>query len=273
MTHKGTVTLETERLILRRFTTDDAEAVFRNWANDPEVTYFLRWPAHAEISTTQGFVTHEIERCNNDNCYSWGIELKSDKTLIGTIGVVGLREDLRLVQIGYCIGKAWWRRGYASEALKRLIPFFFEEVGANRIESNHDPRNPNSGKVMLKAGLKYEGTLRGADYNNQGICDAAYYAILAEDYYGNAQKTAEPTPSNIATLKTSVDLIFHNLHIAMDTVDWNADVCGAPAWRYIYHTLHSSDKFFIIPAHGSRRMNHLSTHICLIGRTPLRILF
>ena len=73
-----------------------------------------------------------------------------------------------------------------SEALARVIPFFFDVVKANRIESQHDPNNPNSGNVMRKCGLQYEGTLRQADFNNQGIVDAARYALLARDYYTNA---------------------------------------------------------------------------------------
>ena len=56
------------------------------------------------------------------------------------------------------------------------------------------------------------------------------------------------TSSNIAALITSTDLMFHNLRIAIDTVDWNAEICSAPAWRYIYHTLHSADKYFINPS-------------------------
>ena len=128
----------------------------------------------------------------------------------------------------------------------RLLQFFFEEVGVNRIESRHDPRNPNSGKVMQKAGLRYVGTLRQSDWNNQGVCDAAYYTILADDYFGGLRKT--PVMSNIAALTISVDLMFHNLKIAMDTVDWNTKICGAPAWRYIYHTIHSADKWFINPS-------------------------
>ena len=59
-----------------------------------------------------------------------------------------------------------------SEDLRMLIAFFFDEVGANRIESRHDPGNPHSGMVMKKCVMKYEGTLRSSDRNNQGICDA-----------------------------------------------------------------------------------------------------
>jgi ribosomal-protein-alanine N-acetyltransferase len=88
-----------------------------------------------------------------------------------------------MVHIGYCLGKAWWHKGYTSEALIRLVQFFFEDVGVNRIESRHDPRNPNSGKVMQKAGLRYERTSIQSDWNNQVICDAANYAILAKDYF------------------------------------------------------------------------------------------
>ena len=94
-------------------------------------------------------------------------------------------------------------KGYTSEALIRLLQFFFEDVGVNRIESRHDPRNPNSGKDMQKAGLRYEGTLCKSDWNNQGVCDAAYYAILADDYFGGLRKT--PVMSKIAALTISME--------------------------------------------------------------------
>lgn len=64
---------------------------------------------------------------------------------------------------------------------KAVMDYFFEKVEANRIESRHDPRNPYSGKVMEKCGMKYEGTLKSADWNNQGICDACYYALLKSE--------------------------------------------------------------------------------------------
>jgi ribosomal-protein-alanine N-acetyltransferase len=64
-----------------------------------------------------------------------------------------------------------------------LVRFFFEDVGLKRVDAHHDPRNPASGKVMQKAGMTYEGTLRQADKNNQGICDSVVYAILACDYF------------------------------------------------------------------------------------------
>lgn len=83
--------------------------------------------------------------------------------------------------IGYCIGTKWWHKGIMSEALGTVIDYLFDEIGMNRIESRHDVRNPHSGAVMKKCGMKYEGTLRQSDWNNQGINASCWYAILATE--------------------------------------------------------------------------------------------
>ncbi len=189
MTHKGTITLETERLILRRFMLDDAEPMFCNWASDPEVTKYLTWSTHQNVAISREVIKSWLSGYDSESYYSWAIELKSLQEPIGSIAAVKVEDTTKLVHIGYCIGKSWWHKGYTSEALARLVRFFFEEVGVNRIEARFDPRNTNSGKVMAKAGLKYEGTFRQADHNNQeGFCDASYYAILADDYFGKGAK-------------------------------------------------------------------------------------
>ena len=183
MTHKGTVQLETERLILRRFTVDDAKAMFKNWANDDEVTKYLTWPTHADASVSEAIIKLWVESYQNPNHYNWAIIPKEIGKPIGNIAIVKQREETNTVQFGYCIGQKWWNKGYTSEALKELIRFFFGQVGVNRIEAKHDSRNPNSGKVMQKCGLKYEGTLRQRELNNkEKLCDAVYYAILKQDY-------------------------------------------------------------------------------------------
>ena len=87
-------------------------------------------------------------------------------------------EKVATAHIGYCLGKKWWHKGIMSEALKALMDLLFDVACFNRIESRHDPNNPNTGKAMLNYGMKYEGTLRSADWNNQGIYDASYHALL-----------------------------------------------------------------------------------------------
>lgn len=183
MKHKGTVTIETERLVLRRFVTEDAAAAFRNWTSDEKVTEFLRWPVHTEPGVTERVVGEWIADYEKPDFYQWAIVLKSLDEPIGTISVVGMDERTEKIHIGYCIGSKWWNSGYTSEAFSAIIPFFFQEVEAKRIESQHDLENPNSGRVMKKCGLLYEGTLRKADWSNKGIVDACVYGMLASDYF------------------------------------------------------------------------------------------
>lgn len=182
MRHCGTQRIETDRLILRRYRIEDADAMYKNWASDSEVTKFLMWPPHPSVDVSRGIIEDWLKEYPDEKYYQWAIVLKANgDEPIGGIGVVHMNEDISMVHIGYCLGRAWWRRGIMSEALKAVMDFMFDTVEVNRIESRHDPRNPNSGKVMQKCGMKYEGTLRSADWNNQGICDACYYALLRSE--------------------------------------------------------------------------------------------
>ena len=183
MKHKGTITIETDRLILRKFIIADVDAAFQNWTSDDKVTEFLRWPTHAAISVTERVLKEWIESYEKMDFYQWAIVPKKLGEPIGTISVVDMDERTGKIHIGYCIGSKWWHSGFTSEAFAAIIPFFFEQVEANRIDSQHDPKNPNSGKVMKKCGLKYEGTLRQADWSNKGIVDACMYGMLASDYF------------------------------------------------------------------------------------------
>jgi len=182
LTHKGTQTIETARLILRRAIREDAEPMFRNWASDPEVTKFLTWPAHSDIAVSEMVIGSWLQEYEKDSYYQWMIELKEIGEPIGSISAVRQREDVGEAEIGYCIGRNWWHMGIMTEALNAVIRYFFTEVGMDRIAARHDPNNPNSGGVMRKCGMKYEGTNRACDRNNQGICDAAQYAILRSEW-------------------------------------------------------------------------------------------
>lgn len=181
MRHLGTKYIETDRLILRPFAMEDAEAMFRNWASDPEVTKYLMWPTHESIDISRQVLADWVAHYPEENYYQWAIVLKSLGQPIGSIAVVHQHERTGKAEVGYCMGKAWWHRGIMTEALGAVIRFLFEEVGCNRVESCHDPNNPNSGKVMTKCGMRYEGTQRQASFNNRGLCDLSWYAILASD--------------------------------------------------------------------------------------------
>ncbi len=186
MEHKGTKIIETKRLILRPFRAEDAEPMFRNWASDPAVTKFLTWPTHQSVDVTRRILEDWIHEYGGLENYQWAIELKELHEPIGSISAVKMDDRTASATIGYCIGRKWWGYGFTAEALRVLIGFFFEEVGVNCVNACHDPRNPNSGKVMKKCGMTYEGTWRGGGVNNQGVCDESWYSILKTEYESGA---------------------------------------------------------------------------------------
>ncbi|MBQ4537654.1 MAG: GNAT family N-acetyltransferase [Lachnospiraceae bacterium] len=183
MKHCGTKQIETNRLILRRFKRDDVTAMYENWASDPEVTKYLTWPTHTSTEVTKMVLEDWINSYEKEDYYQWAIVPKDNNdTPIGSISIVEMKEKIGLVHVGYCIGRNWWHQGITSEAMAALIDFCFEELEVNRVEARHDPNNPNSGAVMKKCGMIYEGTLRKCDHNNQGICDVCYYGILRSEW-------------------------------------------------------------------------------------------
>jgi aspartyl-tRNA(Asn)/glutamyl-tRNA(Gln) amidotransferase subunit C len=108
----------------------------------------------------------------------WAIELNELEQPIGSISATHVDDDIESVELGYCIGKAFWNKGYTTEALTEVLRFFLGQVGAGRVSARHDVNNPNSGKAMAAAGMTYEGTLRRSARNNTGICDMACYAKI-----------------------------------------------------------------------------------------------
>ena len=183
MNHIGTIRLETDRLILRRFTMDDAEGMLNNWASDDEVTKYLTWPTHQNIETM--LPNDKPRQYHSDNAksafYQWIIEIKETQELIGNISVVKVIDETDSLELGWVIGRKYWGKGYTAEAARVIIEVLFDKVGANCIYAAHDVNNPNSGRVMQKIGMKYEGTLRQSNRNNQGIVDSARYSILRSE--------------------------------------------------------------------------------------------
>lgn len=182
MNHIGTQYIETERLILRRFEPSDAPAMFANWASDDEVTKFLTWPTHADVSVTEGILGQWVPQYEKDDYYNWAIVLKEHGSQpIGNINVAHWSEDREAPEIGYCMGRRWWRRGIMTEALGAVLDFLFERVGVEQIVALHDTNNPHSGGVMRKCGMVFDGVQEKAGKNNQGVVDMARYVLKAGD--------------------------------------------------------------------------------------------
>ena len=182
LTHKGTQILHTERLILRRFTEDDALEMYENWANDERVTKFLTWQPHKNAEETKGLLQAWVKSYENPATYNWLIEFEGKA--IGNIGVVRLNEHSENADIGYCMGVNYWNKGLMSEAAKGIIDYLFEEIGMHRIRIQHAVKNPASGRVAQKCGLTYEGTERESYKTFDGeFLDIASYAIIKQEWY------------------------------------------------------------------------------------------
>lgn len=181
MKHCGTKAIETDRLILRQFRVEDKNAMYENWASNPEVTKYLTWPPHESVELTGMLLENWTKEYEKEDKYNWAIVIKETDELIGNISVVEQKEYIKEAQLGYCMGKAFWGQEFMPEAAKAVIDYLFFEVGFERIYAGHDIANPKSGRVMEKVGMKKEGVHRKAGMNNTGIVDMVRYAILKED--------------------------------------------------------------------------------------------
>lgn len=187
MEHIGTKKIETERLLLRPFEFSDARMIFNNWASDPQATAYLTWSAHKSKWETEVVLQSWVAGYEQDDQYKWAITLKDRPTeVIGDISVVAYSEVRNECEIGYVLSPKYWGQGIMTEALKAVAIYLLQEAKFNRLEALHDVENVGSGKVMTKAGLRYEGTHRQYGLNNRGRVDTARYALLSEDLENEA---------------------------------------------------------------------------------------
>lgn len=192
MKHKGTKTIETKQLILRPFKAADAQVMFDNWASDDEVTKYLTWTTHTDVSVTQMVVDDWMSHYNEKDYYQYAITVKENgDEPVGGISVVQINDLIKNMEVGYCIGKKWWNKGIVTEAFNALIKFFFEEVGAEKVSARHDVDNPASGRVMQKCGLKFEGVIRRELLVKEKPRDLAHYSILKDEYFADKQVNYE----------------------------------------------------------------------------------
>ncbi len=198
MKHCGTVAIETERLLLRRFRLKDAQAMFDNWASDPLVTRYMKRRTSARVVDVKKHLRSVCVAYRKKNCYNWCIVDRATDTPIGNIGVFEFFETLGSARVGYCLSRTYWGRGIMPEALRAVMQLMFEHVGVRRLECVHQIDNLQSGRVMSKCGMLQEGVLRKAYRNHCGeFFDVVQYAILDTDYAA----LDHPSPARIVRTK------------------------------------------------------------------------
>lgn len=144
--------LETERLLLRKPKESDAEPMFHNWANDPEVTKYLTWPPHGSIDVTRARIAYWIGQEVDPETIRYLITLKGNDEPFGSIDVVDYHDGVP--EIGYCLARKLWGNGYMTEAclafLKELAALGFAKAMIAAEE-----RNIGSNRVIEKCGFVF----------------------------------------------------------------------------------------------------------------------
>jgi len=227
MEHKGTIPIETGRLLLRRFRPDDLEDMYKNCWADPDVWKFTRYKPMKcveDVVNNAGMFTKEwFDAYKRPNRYSWAIELKSIRKPIGRMFGMHPNDKEQSVELGYELGKAWWNQGLMTEAVRAVIDFFLDDVGMQQIYASHSSDNPASGKVMQKAGMKYQAVHDQTMNDNHGTSDEIVYAVYRTVARRDEARCTRARLAEIALAQTKIPL-----HGYLDGQDTNLHPVVAP---------------------------------------------
>jgi [ribosomal protein S5]-alanine N-acetyltransferase len=177
-------TIETERLLLRKITLNDANDMFE-YTSDPQVSEFTTWSTHSSIEDSKYFLKTLVKMYKRRELVDWGIVHKAEKKFIGTCGFVEWRMTHSRAEIGYALSRRYWGEGYMSEAVSAVIDFGFREMQLNKILARCEVNNIASARVMEKVGMKLEGILRQQLFVKGRYWDLKAYSILREEFFDN----------------------------------------------------------------------------------------
>jgi len=173
--------LVTTRMLLRPLRADDASAVF-NYAHDPEVTRYTQWDAHRTIEDSRRFIEQTIAAYQRGENAELAIELKSDKKVIGTCGLINISADHCRGELVFAMAKENWGGGIMGEALKAMLAFGYGALQLNRIFAKMDPDNMKTILVLKRATWQFEGTLRQEVKVRGTFRDVKLYSLLKKEF-------------------------------------------------------------------------------------------
>jgi ribosomal-protein-alanine N-acetyltransferase len=135
---------------------EDADVIFDKYAQDPDVTKYLTWRPNRSVRETREFLQASLAAWREGRAYHWTIVRKEDQELMGMINA---KVENHKWEVGYVLARAYWGKGYMTEALRKLVAWALEQPEISRIWSVCDIENRASGRVMEKSGMRREGTL------------------------------------------------------------------------------------------------------------------
>ncbi len=145
------------------------------------------------LDITEGVLSAWCALYAERHVYQWAVVPDDLGEPVGSIAAMNVSDRDERAEIGYCIGRPWWNRGYGTEAARAVVEYLILRVGCARVEARHDVRNPASGRVMEKAGLRFEGVLRSyqASRDGEDRIDLAVYGIIRGDLTAEIKKGEE----------------------------------------------------------------------------------
>jgi RimJ/RimL family protein N-acetyltransferase len=174
-------TIQTERLVLRPFSLEDADDVQRLAGERAIAATTLSIPHPYERGMAESWIATHHDEFIRGSKVVFAVAHRETAELLGAVSLT-LRRQHYAAELGYWIGKPYWNRGYATEAAIATIHYGFRELRLHRVYATHLGRNPASGRVMVKAGMRKEGVLREHVRKWGAFDDLVTYGVLAREY-------------------------------------------------------------------------------------------
>ena len=172
--------LRTRRLMLRPFRRSDVGRLVV-LAGDRDIALnTLNIPHPYERHHGEEWIASHQGQYERRESVTYAITLREGGLLIGAVGLI-VDEPNEVAELGYWVGKPYWGQGYAAEAGRALVAWGFERLGLHRVHASHFPRNPASGAVLRKIGMRHEGTLREHVKKWGEHLDLVRYGILRSE--------------------------------------------------------------------------------------------
>ncbi|WP_309115079.1 GNAT family protein [Saccharothrix sp.] len=171
--------LTTERLVLRRFRPEDAPE-FAAYRSDPGVARYQSWETPFPLALAEEFV-REVAGLDPAEPGWFQYAVEADGVLVGDVGV-NLHENRRQAEIGYTVAAAHQCKGYASEAVRRVLDHLFTERGLHKVSAECDARNEPSTKLLARLGFRREGHLVEHTWIKGEWTDDLLFGLLAREW-------------------------------------------------------------------------------------------
>jgi ribosomal-protein-alanine N-acetyltransferase len=183
LNHCGSETIETKRLILRKFGYNDTDDMLKYWISDTDIQLMYSEPVYSTKEEVGELLKKYIDSYENKDYYRWALIHKEKNVCIGQIAFFLVDNKNHFGEIEYCVGKDFQGAGLATEAACALIDFGFEKVNFHRIQICHKEHNLASKGVIKKCGFKFEGGLRDFFFMGDTYVTRMYYSLLKDEWH------------------------------------------------------------------------------------------